>query len=80
MDFDVLADDFHKTAIEKPEYAPLFLAYHDEGVGDDNGNAVHGNTNGNVQTGVTERKGQTKDSTTEGEGQPEAAQDHLKAE
>lgn len=75
-----LAEDFHKTALEKPEYAPLFLAYHDSNDGDDNGNAVQSNTNGTGHSEVTERKGQVKVDDIEGQTQPECAQDHLKAE
>ena len=43
------SDDFKTFAQEKPEYAPLFIAYQELKAADTNGN-VNGNKNSNAKT------------------------------
>jgi len=65
------AEDFREAALQRPEYAPLFLAYQQMNSGETTGNALHGNAlhgntkdNGTRKVNATEDKDEEKKSST----------------
>lgn len=71
-------DEFKAFAQEKPEYAPLFMAYQELKSADTNGN-INGNRNGNA-SGNRKSNATKKLPTVREEENPEAPVNHIKAE